>query len=125
MKLLVLVAAVAVVCIAGWQGATAASRAPARLQVVSEEFTFTPSRRKLPAGPAIVELYNLGEDEHDLVIRRIGSPKRLARIRPLRYDQVADRTVRLRVGRYLLWCSLADHRARGMETRITVTAPRR
>ena len=49
----------------------AASRPPAsRMQVTSSEFEFVLSRAKLRQGRAIVELVNLGEDPHDLALRR-------------------------------------------------------
>jgi hypothetical protein len=78
----------------------------------------------LKAGPAIVELYNLGEDDHDLVIQRIGSARPVGRIAPLHSRKVADRELNLKPGRYVLWCSLADHRALGMQTQLRVVAPK-
>src|SRR5580765_2387415 len=86
-------AAVAVVgaCLAGWTDGAAAPIYPARVQVVSQEFHLSPSRYVLKSGPAIVELYNLGEDDHDLVIQRVGSSRPVGRIAALHSDTVADR----------------------------------
>ena len=39
---------------------------------MAKEFYFALSRRTVPAGPAIVELVNFGQDEHDLRIQRVG-----------------------------------------------------
>jgi hypothetical protein len=116
--------AIVIGCLGGWSDGGAALRVPTRVQIVSQEFTLTPSRHRLKSGSAIVELYNLGEDEHDLVIARRGTARRIARIQPLRSHTVANTQIVLRPGRYLLWCSLADHRERGMETQITVLSPR-
>ncbi|MGZ8695167.1 MAG: hypothetical protein ACXWYS_06985 [Gaiellaceae bacterium] len=120
---LVVVTAVAAACLAGLTDAAAAPRYPARVQVVSQEFHLSPSRYVLKSGPAIVELYNLGEDDHDLVIQRVGSMRPVGRIAPVHSRTVADRQLTLRPGKYVLWCSLADHRQLGMQTRLTVVAP--
>jgi hypothetical protein len=93
---------------------------PARVQVVAEEFSLTLSRRTLRAGPAVVELANFGEDPHDLKLRRqaTGAPTlTIAEVGPSRQAQLR---ARLAPGRFVLWCSVADHRHRGMEARLTV-----
>jgi plastocyanin len=72
------------------------------------------------AGSVSVEVVNFGMDNHDLVIKgaKVGS-------KPMRFKQLdprgqAERTLRLTPGRYALWCSLADHRARGMKATLVV-----
>jgi hypothetical protein len=110
--------------LAGWPDATAAPPVPARVQIVSQEFTLTASRHQLKAGAAIVQLYNLGEDEHDLVIQRVGASRPIGHIESLQRHGVADANLRLRPGRYVLWCSLPGHRALGMQTRFTVVTRR-
>jgi len=123
---IVLVAAVlAAACFGGWADGAAAPHYPARVQVVSQEFHLSPSRYVLKSGPAIVELYNLGEDDHDLVIQRAGSTRVVGRIAALHSRSVADRELNLKPGKYILWCSLADHRQLGMQTRLTVVAPKK
>lgn len=94
---------------------------PARVQVVADEFTFALSRTTMRAGPALVELANFGEDSHDLRLRRVGP----ARIRAWILPSVApgDQAVleaTLRPGTYRLWCSVADHRSRGMKATLVV-----
>jgi hypothetical protein len=93
--------------------------APARLQVGADEFRYTLSRQTLKAGPAVVQLVNYGEDEHDLRLRRRGGARvyRLGTVRP---GRTAELEARLLPGRFTLWCSLADHRARGMTATLVV-----
>lgn len=95
------------------------SAPPARVQVVAREFSFALSRPQVRAGRVIVELANFGEDVHNLRMRRrdgwrtygigVVAPGRQARL-----------SARLVPGRYVLWCSIADHRARGMQAVLIV-----
>ena len=52
----------------------------ARVQVVADEYTLALSRQRLRAGPALVELVNFGEDDHDLRLRRRAPAARTLRI---------------------------------------------
>jgi hypothetical protein len=97
----------------------APSPAPARVQVSADEFRYALSRPAIRSGPAIVELVNYGEDEHDLRLRRVGGT-RTYRIGTVRPSAVGTLEARLRPGRFVLWCSLADHRSRGMTARLDV-----
>jgi hypothetical protein len=92
---------------------------PARLQVGAEEFGYTLSRRSIKAGPAIVQLANFGEDEHDLRLRRAGGTRtyRIGKVRP---GKLGELETRFLPGRFTLWCSLADHRRRGMSATLVV-----
>ena len=87
--------------------------APARLGVSAKEFSFSLSRATLRRGPAVIELDNFGQDVHDLRLRRIGGTRTYG-VPVTKPGKRAELDVRLRPGRYRLWCSLADHRARGM-----------
>jgi hypothetical protein len=93
--------------------ATPAAAAPARLGVTATEFRFALSRTTLRRGAVLVELGNFGQDVHDLRLRRIGGTRTygLPETKPGERHELA---VRLRPGRYRLWCSVANHRARGM-----------
>jgi hypothetical protein len=92
---------------------------PARVQVVAQEFSFVLSRRWIRAGTAIIELRNAGEDAHDLRMRRVGGTRVYAW--PVtQAGAVVDETVKLVPGRYLLYCSIADHRALGMSAVLMV-----
>jgi len=97
-----------------------ASLAPARVQVGADEFSLWLSRSRLHAGPAIVQLVNYGEDEHDLALRRQAAGARTYRLRPTLPRHVREQELRLAPGRYALWCTLADHRARGMRATLVV-----
>lgn len=108
-----------VVAVALVPAATAAAPAPARLQVSGDEFSLALSRASIRKGPAIVELVNYGEDDHDLALRRIGGT-RTYRIGVAKPGQTRSLEARLRPGRFTLWCTLADHRSRGMRATLTV-----
>jgi uncharacterized cupredoxin-like copper-binding protein len=77
------------------------------------------SRRTIRAGRAVVELRNLGQDAHDLRMRRAGGTRVYAwpDVQP---GQVADLELTLPPGRYTLWCSVANHRALGMTATLVV-----
>jgi plastocyanin len=96
-----------------------AARGPARLQVTALEFEYRLSRLSVRQGPALIELVNYGEDEHDLMLQRIGGTKRW-RLQTILPGERATLSVRLRPGRYLLWCAVADHRSRGMRATLRV-----
>jgi hypothetical protein len=101
----------------------AASPPPARVLAFATEFRFGASRGVVPAGDLILQLKNIGQDDHDLVLygphgaRRAATgvvhPKGLGTIR-----------IRLPRGRYTFRCSVADHASRGMRG-VLVAAPRR
>ena len=92
---------------------------PARVQVVAQEFRFTLSRQTIKAGWAIVELSNGGQDAHDLRLQRVGG-KRVYGWPNVQAGAVVDRTYKLLPGRYRLWCSVANHRALGMQATLIV-----
>jgi plastocyanin len=92
---------------------------PARVQVVASEFRYRLSRTRVRAGAAIVELVNMGEDAHDLRLRRVGGTVTI-RFPVVQAGAHVDRAVRLRPGRYALWCSLPGHREAGMRAVLVV-----
>jgi plastocyanin len=97
----------------------AAAPPPARVQVVALEFRFALSRQTIKAGNAIIELRNQGEDAHDLRLRRVGGTRVYAL--PLTQSgQTVDREFRLLPGTYRLYCSVANHRALGMQATLVV-----
>ena len=100
--------------------APASAGAPARLLVGANEFRFTLSRTTITSGPAIIQLQNFGEDDHNLNLRRIGGT-RTYRIGPVSPGaDVGELEAKLAAGRYRLWCSIADHAVRGMRATLTV-----
>ena len=92
---------------------------PTRLQAVADEFTLTLSRTAIPNRRVRIELVNFGEDPHDLKLRRIGGTHTFMIGETLPGARRA-KTFRLPVGRYRVWCSIADHRARGMRATLRV-----
>ena len=98
---------------------TAAAPAPARLQVSGDEFSLALSRQSIRTGLAIVELVNYGEDDHDLALRRMGGT-RTYRVGIVKPGQTRSLEARLRPGRFTLWCTLSDHRSRGMRASLVV-----
>ena len=106
-------------------GAPAAgSAAPARLLVTATEFRLGLSRTRLPAGPALVQLADRGQDPHDLVVSRLDGHGRRTGTRRGTPEVPSGGTSQLRLvlrpGRYELFCSLPGHRAAGMRARLTV-----
>jgi plastocyanin len=93
--------------------------APARMQVVAREFSFSLWRTRLPAGQAVIELANFGQDPHDLRLQRVGA-RHIAGTPVVAPGSRAELAVKLLPGRYSLWCSVADHRARGMRATFVV-----
>jgi hypothetical protein len=107
--------------------ATAApAAAPSRLLVGGDEFRLTLSRPSVKAGRVLIQLQNRGEDDHDLRLQRITSKPDapVARWAVTPPGQVTDLTLRLRRGRYRLWCSLPGHRELGMRATLRVSRAR-
>ena len=100
--------------------ALARRRRPARVQASADEFSLALSRQSIRSGSAIVELVNYGEDDHDLALRRIAPGARTYRIGVVHPGGTGTLSRSLRPGRYRLWCTLADHRARGMVATLFV-----
>jgi hypothetical protein len=108
--------AVAAVVVAAAPTAAAPS---SRVQVVAREFSLALSRSQVRAGRVSIELANFGEDLHDLRLRRRGSARTLG-IGTVDPGRQGELSARLSPGRYVLWCSIADHRARGMRAVLVV-----
>jgi hypothetical protein len=92
----------------------------ARLGVTAREWSLVLSRSTLPAGRALVELQNFGEDAHNLRLERVdgsGAPLNI----PLAESgerQKADGV--LAAGEYKVYCALPGHDAQGMHARLLV-----
>jgi plastocyanin len=111
--------ALTALAIAGTAHPVLAARPPARVQVTALEFEYRLSRLSVKQGRALIELVNYGEDEHDLFVRRVGGTKTF-RTRKILPGERATLSLRLRPGRYRLWCAVSDHRARGMRAMLRV-----
>jgi hypothetical protein len=99
--------------------APASAAAPARLLVSAREFSLALSRPSIKAGPAIVQLANYGEDDHNLRLQRIGGT-RIYKLHTVASGGNTTLSAAFLAGRFKLWCSLADHAARGMRTTLVV-----
>ena len=127
-RLLTLVGAVAALAApaAGFGGSAAAAHptaAPSRLLVYAQEWALWPSRTRIAAGAVSVQLWNRGQDPHDLRIQRLrdGRPGgRVQGVATVTSGQIADASWRLQPGTYELYCSLAGHAHAGMRTRLVV-----
>ena len=93
---------------------------PTRLLVTADEWSLALSRTKIDPGDSIVELYNRGEDAHDVRIKR-GGKSGYVSIPETGSEQGTRIETRFKAGkRYVLWCSLEGHRALGMEAELRV-----
>jgi hypothetical protein len=95
------------------------STAPAQLGVQASEYHLVLSRGSVKAGPALIQLQNLGQDPHDLRLRRIGG-KRTYAIALTNPGQRRTTSLKLLPGRYRLWCSVANHAQLGMQAVLRV-----
>jgi uncharacterized cupredoxin-like copper-binding protein len=96
---------------------------PSRLLVYAQEWSLWPSRPSVKAGKLIVQLWNRGEDAHDLRVRRLTHGAMTGRTQADALTQsgkVSEATWHLSPGTYELYCSMPNHLKRGMHTRITV-----
>ena len=90
------------------------------VQVVQKEFTLTLSRPAVQRGTVSVELVNFGMDAHDLIVLKKTPGAKQFVFKRLDPRGRTNRTLKLTAGRYALWCSIADHRSRGMRATLVV-----
>jgi hypothetical protein len=102
----------------------AVRRSPARMLVYAQEWSLWPSRGSVPPGSVIVQLWNRGEDAHNLRIRRIGSGGRMVgraqAVAVTQSGKLSEANWRLGPGRYELYCSMPGHLKRGMHAWLRV-----
>jgi plastocyanin len=99
--------------------ANAGSTPSSAVQASGSEFRINLSRSKVAPSKLRLEFVNFGEDDHDLAIRRVGT----SLVRNLGTTRPGERSVerfKVRKGTYLMWCTLGDHRARGMKATLKV-----
>jgi len=79
------------------------------------------SKTKLAPGTAIIQLFNAGEDPHNLRIRKVGGGA-VHRNGELEPRETGEQELHLGRGkRYGLWCSLPAQRERGMKATLRVS----
>ncbi|MBJ7459421.1 MAG: hypothetical protein JHD02_09570 [Thermoleophilaceae bacterium] len=114
-----LIALVLALGIAGGSSARASAPATSAVQASGSEFRIALSRSRVAPSRLRIEFVNFGEDDHDLAVRRVGT----SLVRNLGTTRPGERSVerfKVRKGTYLLWCTLGDHRARGMKATLKV-----
>jgi plastocyanin len=93
-----------------------------RLGVRASEYYFILSRPSVSAGEVTIELNDQGEDAHDLNLQREGSGEEpVLEIEETQSLQHTTARFNLPAGTYKLWCSLPQHREKGMETTLVVS----
>jgi hypothetical protein len=93
---------------------------PDFVSVSAREFSLTLSRPLVGAGGVRIELRNVGEDPHNLVVSPDGTHTPLDSFATLDPGAYERRAVTLTPGRYRLWCSLEGHEALGMSVTLRV-----
>jgi uncharacterized cupredoxin-like copper-binding protein len=105
----------------GTSSGAPAPAAPAGNTITATEtdFHIAMSKSSIPAGTYTIRAVNSGQTTHALEINGPGvSNKATAGISP---SSTAMLTVKLTKGSYEIWCPVANHKAMGMDTHITVT----
>lgn len=92
------------------------------VQVVEKEYSLVLSRQSVRRGTVVLELINFGMDAHNLALRKTTTGAPTIRFPKIFRGAHVDRTLKLARGRYTLWCTLSDHRKRGMVATLTVTS---
>ncbi len=97
---------------------------PARMLVYAQEWSLYASRASVPSGRVIVQLWDRGQDAHNLRIQRVHAGGRLyGKVQALAVTQsgkLGQASWHLPAGHYELYCSLPGHRAHGMHTTLVV-----
>jgi plastocyanin len=89
------------------------------VQVSAREYYYGLSRASVKHGTVTFELVNYGDDDHDLAIRRKGSSTKYET--DVAHPGERKRLTRkLTKGTYVLWCTIDDHRSRGMSATLRV-----
>jgi plastocyanin len=91
-----------------------------RLSVKAVEWSYTLSRPEVSAGEAIVELNNLGEDNHNLKLQRIGAEEPALSVPEASPAKRTSARLTLSPGSYRLYCSLFEHDEKGMHATLVV-----
>lgn len=91
---------------------------PATLTIDAHDVYFTPKTVKAPAGKIDIHYVEQGSQQHTLVIGGVKDFK--LSVGP--DDNSESGTVDLAPGKYDFYCTIAGHRAQGMEGTITVAS---
>ena len=88
-------------------------------------YGYAPSRKTVKSGELTVQLINMGEDEHNMDMEKVGpgnAPEGpiVVAVSAASKGASTPTTVDVEPGTYRMWCTLPGHAAKGMETTITV-----
>lgn len=118
MRALALVAALAALALL--YGTPIGAAPPQRMQVTEDEWSLVFSRLRMRPGLALIEVFNIGQDAHNLVMRQNAKGAQPIATDKLDHFQRATLKVKLQQGTYTLWCSLPRHKQRGMVATLRV-----
>ena len=96
-----------------------AAQESAAVTVTASDFAFAADVDSVTSGEVEFTLVNDGGSTHDLVVERDGED--IAAAAAVDPGGTSTVTVTLGPGEYVLYCSIANHRAMGMETTIRVS----
>jgi len=106
-------------------GPRVAVQPAANMLVYAQEWSMYASRATVPAGPVSVQLWNRGQDQHDLRIRHVNVRGMYGRVdgavNVTSSGAITKASWTLRPGHYELYCSLPGHLMKGMHFTLTVT----
>ncbi len=102
-----------------------AKPAPQHLLIYAQEWSLWPSRTKLKAGTIDVQLWNRGQDSHDVRVRRLNAHgmmvgKVLDGVSVTPSGDIHSAVWHLQAGKYEIYCSLPGHLMMGMHAKLTV-----
>ena len=88
-------------------------------------YGYAPSRKTVKSGELTVQLINMGEDEHNMDMEKVGpgnAPEGpiVVAVSAASNGNSKPTTVDVEPGTYRMWCTLPGHAEKGMETTITV-----
>jgi plastocyanin len=89
------------------------------ITATAEDFSFALDEDSFAAGRYEITLVNEGGSTHDLVVERDGED--VAGTDAIAPGEQTTLSVDLEPGEYVFYCSIANHRAMGMEITVTVT----
>src|ERR1019366_4366701 len=106
----------------GVMNAGASVRPAGRMLVYAQEWSLWPSRTSLPAGRVIVQLWNRGQDAHDLRVKRLDRHGRMTGRAEApggaQSGAIGEASWRLAPGHYELYCSMPGHLRQGMHVKL-------
>jgi hypothetical protein len=106
---------------AGGAPCTNTASAPGRAAAFESEYTIQLSRPNVGCGTVILEQNTIGAmDPHNLVLQKEGDASPSYSYDELGPGMYARQTLNLSRGNWVLYCSLLDHRAQGMEVTLRV-----